>query len=237
MPRSAPRLALTLALITTVGAASAEDQNRLLFGKAPRPLDELLGIESAAVLFVDRTKPGSPAEQLGLSLGDLIASVNGRSLREYGDSREFSFAIREAAMLSRAVLEVWKYDPVSESYRPSKVEAQIPARVGEKLGLLLTFEMVIVKVPKGGAAERAGIRPWDFIQEVDGRVTLNLGSPAEIDQLVNEAASRGDQVSLTVYRWKPAPLSSGARKIHFPREVTVPLGVDANSEELVSDAP
>ncbi len=237
MLSSALRLALTLALITTVGAASAEDENRLLCGKAPRPLDELLGIESAAVLFVDRTKPGSPAEQLGLSLGDLIASVNGRSLREYGDSREFSFAIREAAMLSRAVLEVWKYDPVSESYRPSKVEARIPAREGEQLGLLSTFEMVIVKVPKGGAAERAGIRPWDFIQEVDGRVIWTLGSPVAIDQRVNEAASRGDQVSLTVYRWKPAPLSSGGRTIHFPRKVTVPLGVDANSEEPVSDAP
>jgi S1-C subfamily serine protease len=163
--------------------------------------------------------------------------VNGRSLREYGGSHEFTFAIREAAKLSRAVLEVWKYDPVSESYRPSRVEAQIPARVGELLGLYLTFEVVIVKVPRGGAAERAGIKPWDFIQEIDGHVIWDLGSPVAVDLQVNEAASRGDEVSLTVYRWKPAPLNSGAHTIHFPRKVTVPLGVDANSVEPVSDAP
>lgn len=62
-----------------------------LFGPSePSPPRAGLGIESKALqggAFVEKVFPGSPAERIGLKAGDLIESMNGRSL--IGCAREF----------------------------------------------------------------------------------------------------------------------------------------------------
>lgn len=215
-------LAMFLTAALTASAASTE--KRLGCPDAPPLLDRILGIQATPGAFVLDIKPGSPAEKAGLARCDFIVSFNGYDLRHYSELQPFLYSLREAAMLSSANLEVWKYDAATESYRPYKTRLRLPARFGTLAGFDTTFQIMVLEVPEGSAAARAGIKPWDFIDEIDGEKVSNMRSIIEIDQKVSEAAAGDAGVRLTLARWKPIPPPSEWTTTFIPREVTVVLG-------------
>jgi S1-C subfamily serine protease len=104
---------------------------------------DLLGIRGTAVAHIVRVDPGSVAESLSLSQGDLILAFNGRPLKEFSDIVSFATEMRVAAMTQKAVLEILKHDPRADSYTDQQVVAvlresrdeSIPALIGRRASL------------------------------------------------------------------------------------------------------
>ena len=162
--------------------------------EAPSRLDEVLGIRSAAGAFVVSIDPGSPAELAGLDVCDLIAGFKGRDFRNYGNAAAFVGALRDAGMFSGAELEVWRMSD--------------PGRIPHHEGLKL----------------RIPLQAGEFIDEVDGQKVLEMRSIGELDQRISEAAKQGDQVLLTLSRWKPVRGSADYKSSYVTRDVVVRVG-------------
>jgi len=182
-------------------------------------------VQAVPVAYIVGVNAGSPAERAGLAVGDLIVAVNGEGLRQHQELHAFLSDLREAAMLSRAVVEILKYDPVTDSYSESRVEPTLPARARARLGLSAGFEILITHVPDGGAAARAGLRPGEFIDAINGRGIAEMRSVLDVDLSLARARESGDVVPLTLRRWKLLPPIEGEaqRLTYTEREVRVDL--------------
>ena len=221
-------VALTLALVTTVEAVTPVPEECPGCLEPPLSLGEVLGINVAPGALVLGVKPDSPAEASGLALCDLIVSFNGNSLRNYAGHGPFLNAMREAGMLSRASLDVWKYDTATETRSLTTAELQLPAQLGAKAGLATAFQILVLEVRGGSAAERADIRPGDMIEKINGKAVAAMQYIIDADLAVSDAMSQDGKVQLTLSRWKPVPQPSttGAQTTFSSRDVTVDIGTN-----------
>lgn len=205
MRHGAVYLASALTLLTSVGDLQAAVENPPQCADAPRPFDEILGAKAVLGALVIQVKAGSPAAQAGLSVGDFIESCNGQGVREFGTLEAFVQNLRETAMLSSALVNLWKLDTGSESYSPSSIELRLPARVGAQFGIALSLQAMVVQVKEGGVAETGGLRPGDFIEQVNGEHVADIRSATDLDLRVSDVASRHGDVKLVVGHWKALP--------------------------------
>jgi C-terminal processing protease CtpA/Prc len=187
---------------------------------APKTVDQALGVRVAIGAFVSKVEPNSPASEAGLALCDLIVSFPGGNLREQDDHPSFRAAMREAAMLSNARLDVWKFDASTEIYKLTNTQFHIPARFGAPEGLATLFQVMVTSVPEGSAASDVGIRAWDFINAVNGEDVANMRNVIELDQKISEAIVHDGKVKLTLGRWKPIPASPEQKMELTTRDVT-----------------
>jgi S1-C subfamily serine protease len=187
----------------------------------PAVLDQTLGIRTALGAFVVGVEPSSPASDAGLALCDLITSLNGRDLREHVDHQKFRSVIREAAMFGEALLGVWRFDVPGESYTSVVTQFAVPASFGAPEGLATRFALMVVEAPEGSMAAAAGIRPWDFIERINGEQVSELRNVIELDQKFSEILARDGKLRLTLGRWKPLPSSPGRQTQGVLRDVVL----------------
>jgi S1-C subfamily serine protease len=178
---------------STSGASeqSPSDEPHVYFGfiKAlPPPAGE-----NGAV--VGAVQAGSPVANAGLRRGDLIVSVDGEPV---ATAEEASAAFAklstthdpgdqvEVSISRQSGERTLKIAPAPNAY----LGAEVQNATGGDAGVL------VVSVPPGGPAEKAGVKPDDLITAVDG---TSVASVNELFAALGEHVA-GEQVELTLSR-------------------------------------
>ncbi|MBL8601035.1 MAG: trypsin-like peptidase domain-containing protein [Myxococcales bacterium] len=171
-----------------------------------------LGAPGSGAL-VNVVDPRGPAHAAGLRVGDVIVSIDQLTVRNRHDvlrgiaSRAVGDALSVVVSRGRtretlritASLRPGEAPPASgpppgpaSDPRPRdfgmRIDA-VPPFLAQRLGLEGAAAVVIVEVLRGGAADRAGLRPGDVILQADGQ-------PARDTDVVVEAARDGRAVLL-----------------------------------------
>ena len=184
-------------------------------------LDDVLGVRVAPGAFVMSVNPGSPAEQVGLDGCDLIAGFNGEGFQGYGDSVAFVGAMREAAMLSGADLLIWRSADSGQTYHQEHFRIRIPSQPAAKIGIDITFQVLVLSVLKDGPADGGGVQAGEFIQQVNGQQVSEMQSIGELERRISSFAQQNGEVLLTLARWKPVRGSAEWKTSFTTREVLV----------------
>jgi serine protease Do len=162
-------------------------------------LAESFGLQKSQGALVNSVEPGSPAAKAGLAQGDVMLSVNGRTVDQAGD---LSRLIADARPGSKVDIKIWRKGAIREltasvGEAPSETVARAggaPGTAQGRLGLSvrpLTSEEReqlgadgVVVENATGAAERAGIRPGDAILALNDQPVKN---PEQLRKLVDSA--------------------------------------------------
>ena len=217
------RHAMFLAVLLCVSVPVTPQEHFKSCAEVPVHMDEVLGIRALPGAFVMDIAPGSPAEQAGLEVCDLIAGFDGQDFRGYGNAAAFVGAMREAAMFTGADLEVWRQSSLSKAYVQNRFNVRIPLQRGAKIGIDVTFQVLVLGVVKAGPADVAGVRPGEFIHQVNGQQVSQMRSVIELDQQISAAARDDGKVLLTLARWQPMKGSDAYKTTFTTREALIGL--------------
>ena len=139
--------------------------------------------------LIGGVEAGTSAAQAGLKRGDMILSVKGESIDNWGDvalvlmgspDQQVPLTVRRDGKTLRAMVQ------------PKRVPRY---EVGDFAGLLPSVRPQVIKVIHGQPAEAAGFRPGDEIQSVDGRPVMD--QQAFIDAV---SPRPGQQIRVEVIR-------------------------------------
>jgi serine protease Do len=148
--------------------------------------------------LVSQVQKGSPAEQAGIRVGDVVVRVGGKATE---DSRSVQRAVLDQKIGDKVNVTVWRDGKevdlgVKTSELPADAVAGVPPSNGEgRLGLTLrpltpdlsdhlgidrsTKGAVIGAVRPGSSAAEAGLREGDVIVEVDRSPVANVDDAAK----------------------------------------------------------
>lgn len=223
MHRYTVPLVVVFSVLLSAGLLGSPKENPKSCGDAPAQLDEVLGVRSAPGAFVMSVDPGSPAEQVGLDVCDLVAGFNDQDFRSYGVPAAFAGAMREAAMFSGADLLVWRSSDSGQTYHQDRLKLRIPLQPGAKIGASVTFQVLVSSVVKDGSADVGGVRAGEFIDQVNGLKVSEMRSISDLDQRISAFAKQDGKVLLTLSQWKPVRGSTEYKTSFVTREVLVTL--------------
>jgi serine protease Do len=148
---------------------------------------------------------GSPADEGGLEQGDIVLSIDNKSVETVAELRNLVAQTRPGQTVTVRVLrdrkemvlkvKIGDLEKVQEITRAEggneilglSVEKLTP-EVAEQLGLKSAQGVVIIRVAPGGPAERVGINEGDIIFRVGNQVVKD---PEQFNQLVSELAETG----------------------------------------------
>lgn len=183
-------------------------------------LSQKFGLKITKGALVGDIAKGSPAEKAGIKRGDILLEFNGKKVKDVGNLRNM---VAQSKVDSEVSLTVLRGD---KEYLFKVVIAELPKDIAEMVpgGALedsaidgldglnvidLTKEItrqlglhkdekgvVVVKVEPGSAAEEAGIRKGDVIQEIDRKKIEGLNN---YNKIVSGIKS-GDTVLLFINR-------------------------------------
>ncbi len=128
-----------------------------------------LGDHQGLAPQVGWVEPGYPAAAAGLRPGDLVTSVDGEPIYEFG---EIARTLRNVFDRDVTVKVERDGKPLSFTLRPHRhTEADQGAGKTQRglLGITSTPRAPIIGVPPGSAAEAAGLRTFDRVLTVDGK--------------------------------------------------------------------
>jgi serine protease Do len=162
---------------------------------------QVYGLATAEGAEVRRIEPGSPAEQAGMQLGDVVLAVGDVPVASVGD---LQVALAQLPPGSTAQLRVVRFgEEVRLSVRLGEIRTGVvperrpePAEGPGRLGFAVVEQggaVVVVGVRSFSAAARAGVRPRQRIVEVNRRP---VASAAQVEAAVRDAGR--DVVSLIV---------------------------------------
>jgi len=147
-------------------------------------LKETLNLKDDKGALVADVSPDSPAHKAGIKRGDVIVSFDGQKVDEMKDlpyivgstpvDKDVTVkAIRKGKKKSFKI----KVGELKEEGEPEEAEEQetnlgmiveeLTPQLARKLGLTETSGLVVVQVQRDSSAAAAGLRPGDFILEVD----------------------------------------------------------------------
>ena len=170
-------------------------------------LAEALGIEPGVGAVVTQVVPGSAAEAAGLQPGDVIVSVDGRSIASSADLRSQIGLKRLGRDIEIGVIREGETLTLKAALRKG---AQLGPRAGQGLGRLSGAELrdmepgdplygdvsgvVVAQVVAGSRAARSGLEAGDII------LAANRVSVASVAELSQQLASIKGALALTVQR-------------------------------------
>jgi Do/DeqQ family serine protease len=166
-------------------------------------LREVMGLPNGmAGALVNRLHPNSPASRADIRRGDIIASVDGRSVTNAQQLFEMLEGMTAGQTIRLELYrggEIHKARAVAEELPPSMVRTI----ANRKLGLDLELSdqanaFQIVGVDRGSAAETMGLRPGDYVLGINGVV---LASNEDLRRAV--ARLRGRARALVVVQRGP----------------------------------
>ena len=206
-----------------------------------------LGLQPAKTVpaHLGRIVPGSPADQAGLQVGDLVLSVSGKAVADWHAFTEVVRAQPDKTVL----LEVKR-----QAYtRTIAVTPQSVVQDGKAVGRIGVAPDVLVKAqyPLGEALARGAYKCWDtsiFSLKILGRMITgdvswrNLSGPVTIAQVAGETASIGwlpyllfialVSVSLGVMNLLPLPILDGGHLMYYMVEVLKGSPVSTQTMEV-----
>lgn len=173
-------------------------------------LAESFGLESPRGALVSDVQEDSPAEKAGLMAGDVILSVNGEPIEQFGEVSAIVSSMRPG---SEAHLGVWRDRKEIEidvrvaelEEEPARTASQESKQKGAQLGMVvrplsdqerrqLDSDAGVVVEQVSGPAALAGVQPGDIIVGVNGE-------PLESVDELREAVEQADEsVALLVRR-------------------------------------
>lgn len=164
-------------------------------------LAESFGLDKTDGILVAQVMEDSPARKAGLKQGDLILQMNGKPVGTVADFRNrVSFTppgtkvkllvLRETEELTlSAEIGTLETDEEGQPVSSSKLSKlglrlqELSAELAEQFGYKGQSGVLVTEVEPGSAAERAGIKRGDLIQEVNRN---EVTTPAEIRKAVEE---------------------------------------------------
>jgi S1-C subfamily serine protease len=165
-----------------------------------------LGVRGQWVAQIAAVQEGSVAQQLGLTPGNLIVGFNGQVIREFGSFRDFLAKMREAALRDKAVMDVLKCGPLSDSYHSESIVATLTPTDNSSsrlLGFKSTLAFLVQDVLPGSPAQRMGISRGEFIDQINGQVIGNMDGPVAVDSLLEQiSATPTREILLTLIQWR-----------------------------------
>lgn len=193
-----------------------------------------LGLQPAKTIpaYLGRIVPGSPADQAGLQIGDLVLSVGGKAVADWHAFTEIVRAQPDKTILLEVKRQAFT--------RSIAVTPQSVVQDGKAIGRIGVAPDVLVKAqyPLGEALARAAYKCWDtsiFSLKILGRMITgdvswrNLSGPVTIAQVAGETASIGwlpyllfialVSVSLGVMNLLPLPILDGGHLMYYMVEV------------------
>lgn len=176
----------------------------VLIQDVDRKLAQSFGLDHPKGALIARVIPGSPAEEAGLRVGDIVLDFNGNEIRyssqlpplvgatrvgravqmevlRNGRTRNLQVTIRELPAQEQEAVSGGSKTPEarSEGDRLGLVVEQPTA--GERKELELDRDQgVVVRAVKKGTAAAAGIQPGDAVIMIDGRPVRDLESYHEL---------------------------------------------------------
>jgi S1-C subfamily serine protease len=178
-------------------------------------LAEGFGLAGQEGVLIQRVLPGSPAEKAGVKRNDVVVEFDGQPVRDR-DKFRLRVAdtpsgrkvpievIRDGKRMTLAITLSDRDEKFlaqgggpggPEAEEPGQAQAKSEAPGGLTVRSLTAEErgalgveggVVVVSVQEGGAADHAGIRPNDVIEEVNAKAA---SSPAALSRLLAEAKS------------------------------------------------
>lgn len=240
-------------LSLTVRTAQGQllQKHLLLSGLSGNDLDKdfltKLGLQPAKTVpaRLGRILPGSPAENAGLKVGDLVLAVNGKAVSDWVAFTEVVRANPNKTVL----LEVQRLGYT----RSIAVIPQSILEKGKTIGRIGVASDMLVKAqyPFGPALTRSALKCWDtsvFSLKILGRMITgdvswrNLSGPVTIAQVAGETASIGwlpyllfialVSVSLGVMNLLPLPILDGGHLMYYMVEVIKGSPVSLQAMEI-----
>jgi serine protease Do/serine protease DegQ len=166
-----------------------------------------LDVETGAI--VTRIEQGSPAQQGGLRVGDVIVRANGRSVRSSGDIHNLVGLMRIGQTVEMEAIRGGERVLIKADIQPMKVVTLDGAEfshhlAGAKIGEIhqsdikrgLQAFLQVVEVEPGSAAWNAGLREDDIIYSINKKLVENFDdayAAARSSRYLLLNIQRGDQ--------------------------------------------
>lgn len=166
-------------------------------------------------LIVDSVSKTSPADQQGISAGDLILEIDGRKLtsvidfyvkmmdKEIGEPIEVAYVKPAAAPLkSRTVKLTMLSRPLPDGSKLASLFFQMEVseltdRVARKFDFQSAYPILIVTgIERGGIAEKTGLEAGDLILQINNATVRNVRELSLEMEKINE----GDAVDVKIMR-------------------------------------
>jgi S1-C subfamily serine protease len=176
-----------------------------------------------AVVIAD-VAAGSPAEKAGLKIGDVLESYDRIGIDDVAGFDEFGPGLRDAARKGPVAVKIRRFAGDAGPPQTLTVELRLPADAETRVGLAIHPGVFFLDMKEAGAAARAGIKPWDCIDGVEGEELTERPRLSDFEAHVLTLRNKGGNVRVTVGRWRPAAAGTEP-KIAFDgmREVALPV--------------
>lgn len=163
---------------------------------------ESLGLDEALGAIVTKPQTGSPADKAGIKAGDVILSVDGKSVK---DPRELARVIAGYDPKSSVAISIWRDGAKQELTvnlgvlsNPNSAKGKLKnkrnkVRVGLSLETAPNGGVVVVEVEPDSPAEEKNILKGDVVKTVNGE---EVNEPSDVSKIVGQAAKLGRKAAL-----------------------------------------
>jgi serine protease Do len=158
---------------------------------------DALDLPSAEGVLVQSIQPGTPAEEAGIKMGDVITGFNGEKVK---DGQEFRMMVAEAGPGQRVTVEILRDEKrltkklvladreefllsemETEPPEQEKAESWLGLQVGTstrdlttQYGVRFREGVLVLEVEAGSPARQAGFQPGDIIAKINDQEVNNL---------------------------------------------------------------
>ena len=176
-----------------------------------------LGLSEPKGALVASVRPEDPAAEAGIRVGDVIVSVNGKSIENAGD---LTRTIGRLSPDETVNMTVWRQGEVSElevtlgerdvdvaRAMPAQEQQQgdllgmelktVTAEEAESLGLTSPKGLLVVEIADASPSAEANIRPGDVILEANGQAVNSL---SELQEVLDDDARKKGVVMFLIKR-------------------------------------
>jgi serine protease Do len=180
---------------------------------------DAIGLDKAEGALVSEPQPGTPAAKAGLKSGDVIVSIDGRSVKDARDLARRIAAEGAGKKITLSVVREGKARDLAvtlaqmqeKTKRTAAADTESPSQSLEKLGMSVAPSeqvqgagkdgIAIVDVAPNGAAAEAGLEPGDVILKAGAK---SVASADDLETALDQAKASGRSQALLLIRRQAA---------------------------------